>query len=205
MYTIQPEDLPKASSILGRAFGNYPLFEHVLPDPASRIDRLTHLCRFLLRLGMSKGMVIAPSDALEGVSIWLPSERLPSSTMEAVRAGVLKLLLHVDMRAIGRFIEIGKFKSRKRAEIVGGPYWLCDMIGVDPLLQGRGVGRHMIEAQLNHFDKAKMPCYLETSEARNIAYYQKYGFDPIHHYNIHNVPVFCLERKPSARGEMPSM
>jgi GNAT superfamily N-acetyltransferase len=201
MYVIQPKDLPKASSILGQAFRNYPLFEHVLPNSASRIDQMKHLCHFLLRLGMSKGMVIAPSDALEGVSIWLPSKGFPNSTMEAVRAGLLNLLLHVNVRAFGRFIEIGNIKGRKRAEIVGGSYWFCDMIGVDPLLQGRGVGRYMIETQLDYLDKAKMPCYLETSEVRNIVYYQKYGFDLIYQYKIRNVQVFCLEWKPGALRE----
>jgi GNAT superfamily N-acetyltransferase len=201
MYKIEPKDLPKASSILGQAFKSYPLFEHVLPDSASRVHQLKHLCQFLLRLGMSKGMVTAPSDAVEGVSIWLPSERLPHSAMDAVRAGLLNLVLHVNTKAIGRFIEIGNVKRRKRADTIGGSYWLCDMIGVDPLLQGRGVGRHMIEAQLNYLDKAKMPCYLETSEVRNIAYYVKYGFGLIHQYKIHSVHVYCLEWKPSALRE----
>lgn len=201
MYKIQHKDLPKASSILSQAFKNYPLFEYVLPDSASRTDQLKHLCQFILRLGMSKGMVIAPSNALEGVSIWLPSEGFPNSAMDAVRAGLLNLLLNVNIKALGRFIEIGNAKGRKRADIVGGSYWLCDMIGVDPLLQGRGVGRHMIEAQLNYLDKAKMPCYLETSEVRNIGYYEKYGFDLIDQYKIHNVHIFCLQWKPSALRE----
>jgi GNAT superfamily N-acetyltransferase len=202
MYEIQRKDLAKASSVLALAFTGYPLFEHVLPDSASRTDRLKHLCRFLLRLGMAKGAVVAPSDALEGVSIWLPSEGSANSAIDAVKAGLFDLFFHVDIRAIGRFIEIGKAKARKRKEIVGGSYWLCDMIGVDPLQQGRGAGRHMMEAQLDYLDKAKMPCYLETSDARNVVYYEKYGFELIHRYEIHGVPVFCLQWKPGALREV---
>jgi len=197
MYKIQHKDLLKASSILGQAFKNYPLFKHVLPDSVSRPDQLKHLCQFLLRLGMAKGMVIAPSAALEGVSIWFPSQGFPNSAMDAVRAGLLNLLLHVNIKAMGRFIEIGNVKGRQRANIVEEPYWLCDMIGVDPLLQGRGIGRRMIEAQLNYLEKANMPCYLETSAVQNIVYYETYGFDLISQYKIHNIPVFCLRWKPS--------
>lgn len=198
MYRIQPNDLPKASALLGRAFRDYPLFEHVLPEAASRREQLKYLCQFLLRLGMRKGLVIAPSDALEGVSIWLPSDRMPTSPVDALRAGLLNLFFHVDTKAIGRFIEIGNIKGEKRADVIGGPYWLCDMIGVDPLLQGHGVGRRMVEAQLNDLDKAKLPCCLETSETKNIAYYRKYGFALVNEYKIHDVHVFCLQRKPGA-------
>jgi GNAT superfamily N-acetyltransferase len=196
MYEIRQSDLLKASSILSKAFRNYPLFTHVLPDAASRADQLTHLCRFLLRLGMAKGMVVAPSAALEGVSIWFPSDGFPNSAMDAVKAGLLSLFLHVDLKAVRRFIEIGRIKGRTRLGIISGPYWLCDMIGVDPLQQGRGAGRHMIEAQLNRLEQLSLPCYLETSEIRNVAYYEKYGFDLIHQCKIHDVPVFCLQWKP---------
>ncbi len=196
MYQIQHKDLLKASSILSQAFKSYTLFEHVLPDSVSRTNQLRHLCRFLLRLGMAKGIVMAPSVELEGVSIWFPSEGFPNSAMDAVRAGLFNLFFHVDIKAVGRFIEIGNIKGRKRAGIIQGPYWLCDMIGVGSLLQRRGAGRQMIEAQLNRFKKENIPCYLETSEDRNIAYYERYGFDLIHQYRIHNVPVFCLLWKP---------
>jgi predicted N-acetyltransferase YhbS len=84
-----------------------------------------------------------------------------------------------------------------RAEIIKGQYYLCDMIGVDPLLQRQGFGRKMIEAKLFEFDKEEMPCYLETSRHGNIPYYERFGFSQINEYKIKDVDVFCLKRDPN--------
>ncbi len=84
MYKLQKGDLFKASTILGEAFSNYPIFEYIIPNSAYRRKHLKYLCHFLLRLGISKGEVIAPNDTLEGVSIWLPSTGTKNSGIDAI-------------------------------------------------------------------------------------------------------------------------
>jgi ribosomal protein S18 acetylase RimI-like enzyme len=198
MYRLQQGDLSKASTILSQSFNSYPIFEYVIPNPVYGRDHLRYLCRFLLGLGMSRGEVIAPSNKIEGVSIWLPSDGSDVSGMDAIRAGLLGLVFRVDTKTLGRFLELGNIKGKMRERIVQGPYYSCDMIGVDPRFQRLGYGRKMIEAKLGDFDEAKMPCYLETSELRNIAYYERFGFALIHEYPISDVTVFCLLREPNA-------
>jgi GNAT superfamily N-acetyltransferase len=117
--------------------------------------------------------------------------------MDPIRAGLLNLFVHVKLGTISRFIEVGKIKGKMRAEIIKGQYYLCDMIGVDPLLQRQGFGRKMIEAKLFEFDKEEMPCYLETSRHGNIPYYERFGFSQINEYKIKDVDVFCLKRDPN--------
>jgi GNAT superfamily N-acetyltransferase len=198
MYKLQQSDLSKASTVLSQSFNNYPIFEYVIPNPVYRRDHLKYLCRFILGLGVSRGEVIAPSNKIEGVSIWLPSSGSSVSSMDAIRAGLLGLVFYIDIKTLGRFLELGNIKGKMRAEIVQGPYYLCDMIGVDPKFQRFGYGRKMIEAKLCDFDEAKMPCYLETSELKNIAYYERFGFTLIHKYPISDVNVFCLLREPKS-------
>lgn len=197
MYKLQKRDLNKASAILSQSFNNYPIFNHIIPDPEYRKDKLKYLCRFLLSLGIAKGEVIGPSNKMEGVSIWLPSKGSNGSGMDAIRAGLLNLFFHIKPGTVSRFIEVGKIKGEMRAEIIKGQYYLCDMIGVDPLLQKQGFGRRMIEAKLLEFDRVKMPCYLETSKHENIVYYERFGFSQINNYKIQDVDVFCLKRDPN--------
>ncbi|MSQ26907.1 MAG: GNAT family N-acetyltransferase [Dehalococcoidia bacterium] len=47
---------------------------------------------------------------------------------------------------------------------------------VDPELQGRGLGTALVEEGLARAGQADCPCYLETSEARNLAYHECLGF-----------------------------
>ena len=194
MYTLKKSDLSKASVILGQSFNNYPIFKYIIPDSGYRKDKLQYLCHFLLRLGIAKGEVIGPSDKVEGVSIWFHSSVLKNSGLDAIYAGLLSLFLYLNPKTIGRFIEVGKFKGRMRSKIIQEPYYLCDMIGVDPIHQRKGYGRKMIEDKLSELDNKIIPCYLETSESENVAYYERLGFSHIHNYQIHDVGIFCLKR-----------
>jgi GNAT superfamily N-acetyltransferase len=195
MYKLQKGDLYKASIIMGQAFNDYPIFSYIIPNEAYRKRNLGYICRFLLGLGFINGEIIAPSKNLEGVSIWFPSHRTYSSNIDAFRAGFLSLFLHFDTKTMSRFIEIGKIKRINREKIVKGPYYLCDMIGVNPHIQRQGIGRKMLEAKLEEFDKEKVPCYLETSKVENVDYYKKFGFTLIHRYKISEVNVLCLQRE----------
>jgi ribosomal protein S18 acetylase RimI-like enzyme len=50
------------------------------------------------------------------------------------------------------------------------------IVGVDPELQDRGLGSALVKEGLTRADQANCPCYLETSEERNLAFYERYGF-----------------------------
>ena len=184
MYKLQKKDLSKASATLSRSFHDDPIFKFVIPDPEYRKDKLRYLCHFIIRLGIAKGEAIGPSDKMEGVSLWLPSKGSKDSGVDAIRAGLLNLFVHIEPGTIRRFVEVGRTKGKMRAGIIKGQYYLCDMIGVDPLFQKQGFGRKMIEAKLLIFDREEMPCYLETSKCENIAYYERFGFSQINKYKI---------------------
>lgn len=56
------------------------------------------------------------------------------------------------------------------------PYWYLPLIGVDPAVQGRGLGSRLLEAALQIVDRDGVPAYLEASNARNLPLYERYGF-----------------------------
>jgi GNAT superfamily N-acetyltransferase len=78
------------------------------------------------------------------------------------------------------------------------PYCLLDLIGVDLAWQGKGFGRQMLAAQLRELDQRQMPCYLETSRREIVPYYQHFGFQLIHEYQLVNIPVYSLFRESNA-------
>lgn len=45
-----------------------------------------------------------------------------------------------------------------------------------PRSQLRGVGTQLIEPVLRRADEDRMPCYLQTSDPANVAYYERFGF-----------------------------
>ena len=54
------------------------------------------------------------------------------------------------------------------------------ILGVDPLFQGRGLGGAIVQPVVERADSEGLPCYLETSKERNLAFYRKHGFDVVH-------------------------
>jgi GNAT superfamily N-acetyltransferase len=200
LYQIQKSDLEKASSVLSKSFIDYPIFVSILPNEEYRRKKLQYLFHFLVTLGLLNGEVWAPSNDLEGVSIWIDSSSTKASVGRILMHGFLPLLFHLNIRSICRFIKVGIRKQKERKKILNGPYYLLDVIGVDPQWQGKGFARFMIESKLNEYDKHQYPCYLETSKRENIAFYQKYGFRLLHEYDLMTARVYCLikESKKSA-------
>lgn len=53
------------------------------------------------------------------------------------------------------------------------PHWYLMVLGVDPELQGQGVGSAFVREGFAYADREARPCYLETSQPRNVAFYQR--------------------------------
>ena len=50
------------------------------------------------------------------------------------------------------------------------------IVGVVPARQRQGLGRALLQPGLNQADAARLPCYLDTTLAENVIFYQKLGF-----------------------------
>jgi GNAT superfamily N-acetyltransferase len=192
----------------------YPVFTYVIPAEASvptvrnarhaseplREAKLRHVLRFILGVGAIQGEILAPSPAIEAIAVWIRSEHMRFSPVEVLRAGFAMLPIRIGLSATRRLLGVGTTKHAERAKFLTGQYYLLDMLGVEPQWQSKGYGRQLIESKLDAIDRERSRCYLETSDHRNVGYYQRFGFEVVHEYHIHAVPVYCLMRAPSAGG-----
>jgi ribosomal protein S18 acetylase RimI-like enzyme len=197
-YRIQPKDVTLAADVLSASFADYPIFRYVLPDGPDRRPGLGRIFRFLVRLALANGEVTAPSERIEGVSIWYRSERSEGSPLTALRAGFLGLYLGVGHGPVARLLQVAATKSKHRAGLLSRPYCLLDMIGVAPSMQRLGHAQKMIETKLEELDGERLPCYLETSRAGTAKYYERYGFELVRRYQLAGMDVFCLLREVGA-------
>lgn len=60
---------------------------------------------------------------------------------------------------------------------VRGPHYYLFVLGVDPELQRRGLGRALLAALSQRADADGLPCYLETDRATSVALYKSVGYE----------------------------
>jgi GNAT superfamily N-acetyltransferase len=75
------------------------------------------------------------------------------------------------------------------------PHHYLFLLGVDPSMQGRGVGRTLIGPILERCDRDSLPAYLETATERNIPFYQSLGFVVTGEHHIEDGPLMRFMRR----------
>jgi ribosomal protein S18 acetylase RimI-like enzyme len=76
------------------------------------------------------------------------------------------------------------------------PHWNLGPIGVHPLLQGRGIGKALLQSFLAMVDEQGLAAYLETDVDPNVALYEKFGFRVIAQEELNGINNRFMWRDP---------
>jgi ribosomal protein S18 acetylase RimI-like enzyme len=176
----------EAREMLTRAFLDYPLMKYANARRARRRRGVATLYGAIVRDTLRHGEVYV-SAGLEGACCWLPpGVGLPTFARE-VRSGMLGLPFGFGWAGFQR---LAKFDQM--------PHWFLATIGVDPALQGRGIGSALLAPVLARADEQRTCCYLETHAADNVRLYERHGFRIMEHIeNPATVPLWAMLRPPA--------
>jgi ribosomal protein S18 acetylase RimI-like enzyme len=170
------DDIPKAATMLARAFFSDPKMTHLIPEVSARTDRSKYLFEFEIRYGLLYGEVWATSPACEGVCVWLPSEKSAISLWRAFRAGGFRLRSQLGPDGFNRLLAFSDRVDALHAQHLPVPHTYLFFIGVDPAHQGKGYAAKLIRPMLERLDAKGMPCYLNTQNGKNAGLYEHFGF-----------------------------
>ena len=70
------------------------------------------------------------------------------------------------------------------------PHWYLAFLGIEPSEQGKGLGSALLRPVLERCDSEGTPAYLETSNERNLPFYQRHGFEVVQQCGIPDGPHF---------------
>jgi ribosomal protein S18 acetylase RimI-like enzyme len=91
--------------------------------------------------------------------------------------------------------------NKREARDPHEPHWHIGPIGVRPQLQGRGIGKALLEAFLTTIDEVGAPAFLETDVDRNVELYESFGFAVTSREDIVGVNTrFMWRDAPSRAG-----
>lgn len=158
----------KALDTFTLAFADDPFLRWVMQDGSLYLKNLGAI-QFALGGGaLEHGTGLCIED-FSAAAFWLPP-------------GV-----NVDEEAMGAFME-QNVPEQVRGDLFGvaqqmgefhpvEPHWYLAVIGVDISRQGEGLGSLLMKHTLMRVDQQGMPAYLESSNPRNVPFYERHGFE----------------------------
>jgi GNAT superfamily N-acetyltransferase len=168
-------DVRRIAATLARAFQDDPLMRYAIPDAGQRRRLLPRLIALNARYGCRYGEVYTTPN-YEGAAIWLPPGQTRMTLWRILRVGMFTAPLWAPWPALRRLAVSGDYAASLHARCLTGPHWYLSQIGVEPTARRQGIASRLIQPMLARIDAANLPCYLETENAANIAFYQRLGF-----------------------------
>jgi len=167
-------DVPVLAAILARAFDDDPPLMWLLPDPATRLDRVTRMFATVIGIESLRygGVdVVCAGGKILGGAIWLPPGHPRAGFREQIRAvpNHVRVLAAALVRAAryGRALEGAHPKE---------PHWYLKAVGIDPAWQGLGLASLLLRSRLNRCDRDGQSAYLEAGKPDGVPMYEHFGF-----------------------------
>ncbi len=162
------DDAPSLGRSLARAFDDDPLMSWLLPDAATRGERLVRYFTTLFhRQYRPHGRCELTSAA---AAFWVPPEAREKAVPDAGT-------VHELMDILGeRALLLRDVVEQVAAHTPEEPHWYLALIGADPDVRGQGHGAALLRSGLARADAAGLPVHLESSKPDNIPFYEHFGF-----------------------------
>lgn len=197
-YRLDKPQIRAAAEVLTRAFYDDPLCTSFIPDALERKKKLHHVLETIVRYSVSYGEVYATSPNFEGVAAWLPSDRVKMTLWQGIRSGGLSILLNLGLGATLRQLSVSDLMYSVHKRHIASPHWYLYLLGVEPVLPGKGYASNLIKTMLNRADREGLGCYLDNTNEKNLPMYQHYGFRVIEEYKVPKtgVSLWAMLREP---------
>lgn len=196
---LKPDHIADAGAALARSLFADGLARHMYPDEEERRMRLPWHFSAIVRYGVLFGRVLTTADQPRGVAVWLPPGETAMTDNRIAAAGLDAAPAMLGYEAFGRLMSAMAHVERYREQDMPARHWYLALIGVDPEYAGKGIGSALLRPILEDADSDGVPCYLETAEERNEAFYERHGFETVRHGTLPGTAVdyWTMQRLPA--------
>lgn len=184
-----------AAQVLAEAFQDDPMYRLVIPNDARRARVLPWLFRRVTQYALLYGESYT-TPAIDGAASWLRPGGTKLTLGRMIRTGFPAIVLHFGWAAFQRMEEVMGYGDELHREFAPFPHWYLWAIGVKASSRGQGIGGLLMQPVLTSAGAADIPCYLETHNERNVAFYLKHGFRVMSESKIpkHGLRVWAMLR-----------
>jgi RimJ/RimL family protein N-acetyltransferase len=186
---VRPDELPSAARCLASAFANDPVFMWIFSDAPKRPLLTQFFMEGAVEASSSTGTCYVTSE-LDAAAVWAaPGKAGMSGDIWNRTRAMMFGAEGARMRVIGEFF--GQLADFHPAE----PHWYLSLVGAET--PGIGAGARVLEPVLEICDRTGDPAYLESSNPRNIAFYERLGFTAVGEVRAEDGPLMVpMVRNP---------
>jgi ribosomal protein S18 acetylase RimI-like enzyme len=192
VYPADQASTDAAFAVIILAFATDPAARWSWPRPEDYLRNMPLLARAFGGSSFALGTADA-IDGLAGVALWLP----PGVTSDEAALGALierTAPASIQQDAAGMGEQMASYHPQE-------PHWYLPLIGVDPVRQDRQLGDKLMAHALARCDADRLPAYLESSNPRNLGFYQRHGFEILGKIQVGSSPTIVpMLRKPRERS-----
>jgi len=188
-------DLPAVLAVVDAAFADDPcqqwLFAPADDPDAGRRALFELLVEDFFWLGHLH--VVVSGGRIAGAAFWGPPDR---DVFQGSRVDDLFTALapHLGDDLVPR---LGEF-ARAHGHRPPAPHLYLGVLGVDPELQSKGLGAALLAPTLAECDRMGLLAHLESSNERNVPFYERHGFEVVDVYRCggDGPPMTIMTRQP---------
>lgn len=188
--TATASDEADVLDALGLAFVADPATRWVWPNPHNYLASFHEFAMTFGGRAFEHGTAYY-LDGFAGAALWLPPDVHPDvDSLIALLQRTGSIQAQKDGTAV--FEQMGSYHPSE-------PHWYLPLLGVDPLHHSRGFGSELMKHALERCDRESNTAYLESSNRKNIPFYERHGFKLLGTIQVGSSPqIFPMLRKPKA-------
>jgi ribosomal protein S18 acetylase RimI-like enzyme len=195
---IAEEDRVRVVDMLARAFDDDPALNHIARKDARRPEAIRGLMDMALnRMTYRYGETYMTEDCT-GAMLWNPPGQRPHGLLFDTSL-VPATIRITSLRGFARGMSAINLMEKNHPK---EPHYYLLAIGVDPPMQGHGVGSALLQPMVERLDAEGVPAYLESSKERNIPLYERFGWHVTQEYPLPGGGplLWAMWRAPGANG-----
>jgi ribosomal protein S18 acetylase RimI-like enzyme len=185
-YRLTEKDIERASEVYVKAYSKTTLYRKALEGIEDKSLVLETFFEIAIRYGLKYGFPYAPSEQLEGVSIWIPYEKDDMTMWKVIRSGGFKKslkLVKIGRDFLASTKDLSQLDKDRAINMEGKQYLELMSLAVDPEYQRRGVASKLVKAMLERTDSYGYYTYV-SADIDNVDFYKKHGFKVIKEITI---------------------
>lgn len=187
-------DLGALTAVLARAFDDDPFINWMAMQDRRRARRVYEAIDISLRKLTFPYGEVHTTEAIQGGALWTPPGKWHLGFLQQLT--MLPQLARITTWK--RFLAVSNGFNALERKHPSEPHYYLAVLGVDPGLQGRGLGGQLMRPVLDKCDSEHMPAYLESSKEKNVPLYERNGFKVTEKYQVTNggPPLWLMWREP---------